>query len=177
MPKVELGDGAKILLIKWAWGGTDLQNDWRPPSSGGALGWCYGNMTETVHRVLSSELADVVPGFDYGADSFEVSGFAWHQGWNDGCGDEGTNEYEANLRNLVHDVRSEFGVQMPVSIGLSGFGGLALRLLLRRQPGALRMDPLKLSRLLCRLQVESLQGEVDLARVRALRARSLLRTC
>ena len=117
-------DQTKVLLLKWAWGGTALQTDWRPPSSGGVLGWCYGNMTEVVHRVLDTGLPSVVPGYDYGADSYDIAGFAWHQGWNDGCGDEGTKEYEANLRNLIHDVRAEFGVaNLPVSIGLSGFGG------------------------------------------------------
>ena len=49
-------DDAKILLLKWAWGGTDLEHDWRPPSSGdppspggvGPTGWCYRNMTDFV---------------------------------------------------------------------------------------------------------------------------------
>jgi len=121
-----------VLLIKWAWGGTDLEHDWRPPSAGpppseggvGPPGWCYRNMTQVVHDVMENQLSDVVPGFDYATDAAEIAGFAWHQGWNDGCDETCTSDYEANLVHLISDVRDEFGVaDLPVSIGLSGFGG------------------------------------------------------
>lgn len=112
------------LLLKWAWGGTSLNGDWRPPSAGGTVGWCYGNMTSMVHSVLERELEDVVPGYAYGADTYELVGFGWHQGWQDGCGDKGTDEYESNLAHLISDIRKEFdSPALPVAIGLSGFGG------------------------------------------------------
>ena len=116
-----VGKESKVLLLKIAWGGTALATDWRPPRSGGTVGWAFANATEHAKAALEN-ISAVFPDYDP-SEGYDLVGWTWHQGWNDGCGDEGTNEYEANLRNLVHDVRSEFGVQMPVSIGLSGFGG------------------------------------------------------
>jgi hypothetical protein len=47
-----------------------------------------------------------------------------HQGWNDGCSDEMTAEYERNLANLIRDLRIDLGVpNLPVSIGVSGMMG------------------------------------------------------
>ena len=132
------GDVQNVLVLKWAWGGTDLEHDWRPPSSGGEVGWCYGNMTQTVHRVLETQLDEFIPGFSYRAgDTSEIVGFGWqqrpaslirkedkeeegecgsltcthahrHQGWNDGCADTAAADYEDNLANLIDDVRAEF---------------------------------------------------------------------
>ena len=39
------------------------------------------------------------------AAGYELSGFVWHQGWNDGCNTTLGREYEANLANLIRDVR------------------------------------------------------------------------
>ena len=51
-------------------------------------------------------------------------GFAWHQGWNDGCDEAMTEEYEKNLANLIRDVRVDLGVpDLPFSIGVSGMNG------------------------------------------------------
>jgi hypothetical protein len=47
-----------------------------------------------------------------------------HQGWNDGCSEEMTAEYEYNLANLIRDLRIDLGVvNLPVSIGVSGMVG------------------------------------------------------
>jgi alpha-galactosidase len=55
----------------------------------------------------------------------ELAGFAWHQGWNDGCGMPATLEYEKNLANLIRDVRKDLGVKdLPFVIADSGFGGV-----------------------------------------------------
>ena len=123
----KLGEDERVLLLKWAWGGTSLDGDWRPPSTvaadGGVVGWCYGNMTQTVHEILEHELDGIVDGYDYATDSYAIEGFAWHQGWNDGCDDEAY-RYEFNLENLIADVRAEFDKpSLPVAIGLSGFDG------------------------------------------------------
>jgi len=57
-------------------------------------------------------------------DAFEIAGFGWHQGWNDGCEAAATNEYEVNLGNFIRDVRKELGVEkLPFVIADSGFGG------------------------------------------------------
>lgn len=107
------GEDKDVLLLKIAWGGTSLAQDWRPPSSvakyGGAVGWCYSNFTEHAHAALKQ------------LDSYELAGMVWHQGWNDGCSYDDVAEYERNLANLIGDIRREFKVpQLKVSIPVSG---------------------------------------------------------
>ncbi len=61
---------------------------------------------------------------EYDGRGFEIAGFGWHQGWNDGLKKEWVSEYEGNLANLIKDLRKEFAVpDLPVVIANSGFGG------------------------------------------------------
>ena len=118
--------GNEVLVLKVCWGGTAIETDWRPPSSGGTTGWCYGNFTKIVHEALEKNLDKLVPGFSYSSDTVDFAGFGWHQGWNDGCSVKPVADYETNLANLIADVRKEFKKpKLPVSIGISGFGGWA----------------------------------------------------
>lgn len=65
-----------------------------------------------------------MPGFSYASDTYEVAGFGWHQGWNDGCSVKPVQDYETNLANLIHDIRAQLQLpKLPVSIAISGFGG------------------------------------------------------
>ncbi|MCE9608702.1 MAG: Ig-like domain repeat protein [Chthoniobacter sp.] len=110
----QLGD--QVLLVKYAFGGKSLKVDFRPPSSGGTVGPYYTGMVARTHQVLDN-LATFFPG--YAGQGYEVTGFGWHQGWNDAGG--GVTEYETNLVNLIKDLRTEFNVpNMPVSIGVTG---------------------------------------------------------
>ena len=60
----------------------------------------------------------------YDGKGYEIAGFGWHQGWNDGLKKEWVAEYEENLANLIRDLRDEFSVpNMPAVIAVSGFGG------------------------------------------------------
>ncbi len=106
----------QVLLIKTAWGGKSLYKDFRPPSSGGQVGPYYTKMITEVREALANLKADF-PTYDGGG--YELAGFVWYQGWNDGC--EPTTavpEYESNLVNLIKDVRKEFGApSLPVVIG------------------------------------------------------------
>ena len=55
---------------------------------------------------------------------YEIVGFGWHQGWNDGCSRKDSLAYDENLRNFIRDVRKDLGVpELPFVIGGSGFGG------------------------------------------------------
>ncbi|KAJ1452101.1 SGNH hydrolase-type esterase domain-containing protein [Pelagophyceae sp. CCMP2097] len=128
----ELGFGTEIgkdngaLLIKVSWGGTALAKDWRPPSSGGEVGWCYGNATAYALNALKN-LSTVFPGYD--ADRGHVlAGWVWHHGWNDGCSDEQAAEYEFNLANLIKDVDAALrfearGAPLRVVVAVQGTGG------------------------------------------------------
>ncbi|MEO1625721.1 MAG: sialate O-acetylesterase, partial [Bacteroidota bacterium] len=113
-----------ILIIKTAWGGKSLAVDFRPPSAGGQTGAYYTDMIETVQRVTQN-LSTEFPTLN--ANEFEMAGFVWFQGWNDGESEEYMTEYESNLRHLVEDVRTDLGVaDLPIVIASSGHGGFAL---------------------------------------------------
>ena len=113
-----------VLIIKTAWGGKSLAVDFRPPSAGGTTGAFYDAMIQTVQDVtqnLETEFPNI------GISDFEISGFAWFQGWNDGASDAFLAEYESNLNHLINDVRKDLGVaDLPVVIANSGHGGLTL---------------------------------------------------
>jgi hypothetical protein len=116
-----LGDhfANQVLLIKTAWGGKSLFKDFRPPSSGGEVGPYYTKMVEQVREALANLKSDF-PSFEGG---YELAGFVWYHGWNDGVDPKNAvPQYEQNLVNLINDVRKEFNVpKLPVVIGeLSG---------------------------------------------------------
>lgn len=110
-----------VLIIKAAWGGMSLAEDFRPPSAGGTTGPFYNQMLAIVEDVTQN-LATEFP--EIGITDFELSGFAWFQGWNDAASEEFLNTYESNLYHLVNDVRNAFGnADLPVVIASAGQGG------------------------------------------------------
>jgi hypothetical protein len=106
----------QVLLIKTAWGGKSLYKDFRPPSSGGEVGPYYTKMIAEVRAALA-DLKKDFPG--YAGQGYELAGFVWYQGWNDGVDPKNAvPEYEQNLVNLIKDVRKEFKApNLPVVIG------------------------------------------------------------
>ena len=106
----------KILIIKTAWGGKSLYSDFRPPSSGGTVGPYYRTMVETVRRVLAN-LGQEFPAL--ANQKAELAGFVWWHGWNDFCDPKhAVPEYEANLANLIRDLRHDLASpKLPVVIG------------------------------------------------------------
>ena len=125
----------QVLIIKTAWGGKSLAVDFRPPSAGQPsfelkankqgvkpkVGKYYRQMTADVRHVLDN-LKQYFG--EYDGQGYEIVGFGWHQGWNDGCDQLYADEYERNLPLLIEDVRKEWGVpNLPVVIASSGFGG------------------------------------------------------
>lgn len=113
-----LGDSVdeEVLLIKTAWGGKSLYSDFRPPSSEGPTGPCYSLMIQQIQRALA-DLGRGLPGLK--STGYELAGFIWYHGWNDGCDPEhAVPEYEANLVNLIKDVRKDLSSpDLPVVIG------------------------------------------------------------
>ncbi len=119
-----------VLLIKFGPGGTSLAGPWRPPSSGNTrdgrargpgIGDQYDGMIAGVKKQLANLKADFP---EYDGRGYEIVGFGWHQGWNDGCGAPDVAEYEVNMVNFIKDVRKDLGVpNLPFVIGGSGFGG------------------------------------------------------
>lgn len=111
-----------VLLIKVAWGGKGLAKDFRSPSSGGEVGVYYSEMLKQIDSVINNLAKD----FLELPNKYALSGFGWHQGWNDGCSKEQAAEYEQNLVNFIKDVRQDLGApNLPFVIANSGFAGWA----------------------------------------------------
>ena len=126
-----------VLLIKTAWGGKSLAFDFRPPSAGKPGFEIKPRKDGTIpepgeyYRLMMTEVKDVLSNLkkhvpDYDGGGYEIAGFCWHQGWNDGCNEEWAAEYEKNMPIFIRDVRKDLGVpDLPFVIANSGFGGHA----------------------------------------------------
>ncbi len=117
----------QVLVIKTAWGGRSLGADFRPPSAvakrGGTVGFYYDEMLRIYNEVVD-DIATEFPG--YQGQGVELAGFGWHQGYNDRFDNNFANEYEANLADLIRDVRNDLGApQLPFVVTETGNGGFA----------------------------------------------------
>jgi alpha-galactosidase len=118
-----MGDALQnqVLLIKTCWGGKSLAVDFRPPSSGGAVGFYYTEMLRLVDQALAN-LGTYFP--DYDGRGYELAGIFWHQGWNDRVNQGFNDEYEVNLANFIRDVRRDLAVPaLPFVIATTGMSG------------------------------------------------------
>ena len=110
--------GDKILIVKIAWGGKSLEVDFRPPSSGGNTGPYYTTMINDIKNFLAS-VSEYFP--EEHDRPVLLSGFGWHQGWNDLINITAAADYEKNLANLIRDIRRDLDVSdLPVAIASSG---------------------------------------------------------
>lgn len=87
------------------------------------VGHYYTRMMTIVDQIMApGVIAKMYP--DLAGLSPEISGFGWFQGWNDGCDLNQTAAYEANMVNLIKDVRKAWKKPaLPVVIAASGFDG------------------------------------------------------
>ncbi len=127
-----------VLLIKCAWGGKSLAIDFRPPSSAKPpyplnkktqddidknpeiLGKYYRETLSLTKSALKN-IKQLVPDSD---GSYELAGFAWHQGWNDRISDQYNGEYEKNMVNFIKDIRKDLNApKLPFVIGETGMTG------------------------------------------------------
>jgi hypothetical protein len=135
-----MGDALQepVLLIKCAWGGKSLAVDFRPPSAGKppyslgekvdaaieqdpAIVGKYYRETLALTKVALASIKDLVPGSD---GHHVLSGFAWHQGWNDRINDKFNAEYESNMARFIRDMRKDLGVpSLPFVIAETGMNG------------------------------------------------------
>lgn len=106
----------QVLLIKTAWGGKSLFKDFRPPSSGGEVGPYYTKMLDDIRTTLANIKTEFPT---YANQGYELAGFVWYQGWNDGVDPKNAvPEYEQNLVNLIKDIRKDLKApNLPVVIG------------------------------------------------------------
>lgn len=102
--------GDKTAIIKFSYGCTTLNDDWRPPSSGGTLGWLYTNFINDINASLDSLKRNY---------SIEIMGVCWMQGEYDALDITKANNYQTNLINFIGDIRTELNLpQLPFVIGM-----------------------------------------------------------
>ncbi len=131
-----------FLIIKTAWGGRDLLQQFRPPSAGphenekdrhgNPSGHYYNLIIKRVNEVLADP-AKYHPGYK-AADGYEIAGFVWFQGYNDLISDRYPSQSERSPRDyseysrlmacFIRDVRKDLKApKMPFVIGVVGFDG------------------------------------------------------
>ncbi len=89
-----------FFIIKYAWGGTNLFEQWLSPSSIGKTGQMYKEFerfTQISLDYLVSKNYDV-----------KIEGMCWMQGESDSFSPENARNYKDNLLNLIKDVRAKF---------------------------------------------------------------------
>ena len=111
-----------VLIVKVAWGGKSLAEDFRPPSAGGEVGECYRDLFNRVRAVLEDR-SERFPELE--GRGMEIAGIGWHQGWNDRINQEFNGAYEHNLTCFIRDARKELGLpNLPFVIAETGMGGV-----------------------------------------------------
>ena len=96
----ELYPDETFFIIKWAWGGTNLYEEWLSPSSSGKTGDLYKQFVEYVEtslKYLESKNYDV-----------RIEGMCWMQGESDSFSTDNAGSYGEHLANLIKDLRKEF---------------------------------------------------------------------
>jgi len=110
-----------VLLIKLAWGGKSLAQEFRPPSAGGDVGPYYTELLTQTREVLAT-LGTLFPQWD--GRAYELAGFGWHQGWNDRVNQTFNDAYEQNLAHFIRDIRRDLDrPDLPFVIAETGMSG------------------------------------------------------
>ena len=89
-----------FFIIKYAWGGTDLHDQWRSPSAGGDIGPLYNSFVEYVKTSV-----DYLTLKNY---DVSIEAMCWMQGESDSLEEEDAIAYEQNLSCFINDIRAEF---------------------------------------------------------------------
>ena len=113
-----------VLLLKAAWGGKSLLEDFASPSSG-KTGEYYTKMLDEFREGLAN-ISTEIP--DLADHRLEIAGFVWMQGWNDMCNEKATKKYSENLIRFIKDVRRDLSIaELPFVVGELGNGGKVKR--------------------------------------------------
>ena len=96
----ELYPDQTFFIIKCAWGGTNLYEQWLSPSSDGKTGPLYQTFVKFVEasiKYLISKNYDI-----------KIEAMCWMQGESDSFSVENGTDYELHLNNLIKDIRKRF---------------------------------------------------------------------
>ncbi|MEN8782880.1 MAG: sialate O-acetylesterase [Akkermansiaceae bacterium] len=101
---------APLAIIKDAWGGTTLVNDWDP--DGG------DEKSKKLYHRFITQVRDRLADLKKQGLTYKIEGLMWHQGENDMFHREGKQLYEKNLRNFIANVRKDLSVpELKVFVG------------------------------------------------------------
>ena len=89
-----------FFIVKCAWGGTNLTEQWLSPSSAGKTGQLYKNFVAYVETCMDSLISK---NYDV-----KIEGMCWMQGESDAYPVEVATTYGDNLSRFVTDIRKEF---------------------------------------------------------------------
>lgn len=96
----ELYPDQLFFIIKCAWGGTNLYEQWLSPANNGKTGKLYKQFVTFVNtslKYLESKNYDI-----------QIGGMCWMQGESDSFSTEHATKYETHLSNFIKDIRKEF---------------------------------------------------------------------
>jgi hypothetical protein len=105
------------------WNGVERMDDWLDIKKYLMNGQEYLELVDGIHKALGEEFVRICP--QHAARGAELAGVFWFQGIQDGQWDSKAQAYEANLANLIRDIRKEFkSPDLPFVIGgLAEAGG------------------------------------------------------
>ena len=90
----------QFFIIKYAWGGSSLQENWRSPSALGKTGTLYNNFVTYVKTSMEYLISK---GYDV-----SIEGMFWMQGESDSVVKHVASAYKNRLTKLIKDLRSQF---------------------------------------------------------------------
>ena len=96
----ELYPDETFFIIKCAWGGTNLYEQWLSPFSAGKTGELYQSFTSFVKTSIKYLISK-----NY---NVKIEGMCWMQGESDSFMIETSSSYGKNLENFIRDIRKEF---------------------------------------------------------------------
>lgn len=96
----ELYPNETFFIIKCAWGGTNLHEQWLSPSSKGKTGKEYKAFVAFVENSI-----DYLKSKNY---NVTIEGMCWMQGEADACALETAMDYGEHLENFIKDIRKKF---------------------------------------------------------------------
>lgn len=105
--------GTRVVLIKYANGGTSLSSDWK--AGGDATTAGDGPEYVIFQQTVGSGLAALAAAHPSAA--IELDAMVWMQGESDTNSLAAANAYQTNLTDLIADLRATYGARLPFVIG------------------------------------------------------------
>ncbi|OYV04764.1 MAG: hypothetical protein CFE26_15150, partial [Verrucomicrobiales bacterium VVV1] len=113
--------GTRVAIIKYANGGTNLENQWKAGGTATTAG--DGPEYVTFQQTVTQGLAALTAA--YPGATLDLQGMVWMQGESDVVNSYGAT-YQANLTTFIADVRATYGADLPFIVGRLSNGQTSL---------------------------------------------------